>query len=76
MFNDKLSFFTNNVKGIKTSEKRLKLFEYFRNLKHSFGGFVFLQETHFSVDVEKNGTLIFKDNSFFHTVKQILVESV
>ena len=74
MFNDKLSFFTNNVKGIKTSEKRLKLFEYFRNLSTP-SAFVFLQETHFSVDVQKNGTMIFKDNSFFHTVKQILVES-
>ena len=41
MFNDKLSFFTNNVKGIKTSEKRLKLFEYFRNLSTPLGGLCF-----------------------------------
>ena len=27
MFNDKLSFLSNNVKGIKTSEKRLKLIQ-------------------------------------------------
>ena len=52
MFNDKLSFLSNNVKGIKASEKRLKLFEYFRNLS-TLAGFVFLQETHSSVDVEK-----------------------
>ena len=68
MFNDKLSFLLNNVTGIKASEKRLKLFEYFRNLS-TFAGFVFLQKT------QKNGTMIFKDNCFFNTVKQILVES-
>ena len=33
MFNNKLSFLSNNVKGIKVSEKRLKLFEYFRNYR-------------------------------------------
>ena len=27
MFNDKLNFLSDNVKGIKASEKRLKLFE-------------------------------------------------
>ena len=49
--NDKLSFLSNNVKRIKASEKRLKLFEYFRNLSTP-AGFLFLQETHSSVDVE------------------------
>ena len=53
MFNDQLSFLSNNVKGIITSEKRLKLFEYFRNLRSTPAGLVFLQETHSSVDVEK-----------------------
>ena len=43
--NDKLSFLSNNVKRIKASEKRLKLFEYFRNLSTP-AGFLFLQETH------------------------------
>ena len=52
MFNDKLSFLSNNIKGIKVSEKKLKLFEYFRNLITP-AGFVFLQETHSSVDVKK-----------------------
>ena len=52
MFNDKLSFLSNNVNGIKASEKRLKLFEYFRNLDTPVG-FVFLQETHSSVDMER-----------------------
>ena len=32
MINDKLNFLSNNVKEIQVSEKRLKLFEYFRKL--------------------------------------------
>ena len=52
MFNDKLSFLSKNGKGIKASEKLLKLFEYFRILSTAVGS-AFLQETHFSVDVEK-----------------------
>ena len=64
LFNYKLSFLSNNVKGFKASEKRLKLFEYFRN-SSTPPGFVFLQETHSSVDVEKNGTMIFKGNCLF-----------
>ena len=43
MFNDKLSFLLNNVTGTKASEKRLKLFEYFRNLS-TLAGFVFLKK--------------------------------
>ena len=49
---DKLSFLSNNVKGIQASEKRLKLFEYFRKLSTP-AGVAFLQETLSSVDVEK-----------------------
>ena len=33
------------------------------------------QETKSFVDVEKNGTAIFKENCFFYTVKQVVVES-
>ena len=61
-------FLSNNVTGIKASENRLKLFEYFRNLSTPVV-FVLFQETHSSVDVKKNkqknkknGTMIFKDN--------------
>ena len=35
-----------------------------------------LQETQSLVDVEKNGTAIFKENSFCQTVKQVVVESL
>ena len=52
MLNDKLSVLSNIVKEIKASEKRLKLFEYFRNLSTP-AGFVFPQKTHSLVDVEK-----------------------
>ena len=75
MFNDKLTFLSNNVKGIKASEKGLNLFKCFRNLSTPMG-FVFLQETHSSVDVEKKWNDDFQGQLFFfHTVKQILVES-
>ena len=66
MFNDKLSFLSNNVKGIKASEKRLKLFEYFRNLSTP-AGFVFLQETRSSVDVEKKMERRFSRRIVFFT---------
>ena len=52
MFNDKLKFSSDNFKGIKASEKRLKSFEYFRNLSIPVR-FAFLKETHSSVDVKK-----------------------
>ena len=74
MINYKLSFLSNNVKGNQASEKRLKLFEYFRKL-NTPAGFVFLQETHSLVDFEKDGTKIFKVNCFFHIIKQTFVES-
>ena len=45
MFNDKLSFLSNNVEGIKASEKRLKLFEYFKNLSAP-ARFVFFSKKH------------------------------
>ena len=31
------SFLSNNVKGIKASKKKLRLFEYFRNLSTPMG---------------------------------------
>ena len=58
------NFLSNNVKGLQSSKKRLKLFQYFKN-KISPKGILFLQETHFSKVMEKiwsdgfNGDLIF-----------------
>ena len=64
MNSDSLKFISNNVKGIQKSENRIKIFEYLKN-NISPNGFIFLQETHSSVYVEKrwcdelNGSLYF-----------------
>lgn len=60
---------SNNVKGIKASAKRLKMFEYL-NSKANKNGIIFLQETHSSIDDEKkwqdefNGSLFFSHGSY------------
>ena len=46
------NFLSNNVKGLQSSKKRLKLFEYFKN-RISPEGNLFLQETHSSKVTEK-----------------------
>ena len=53
-FNSKLNFnfLTNNVKGLQSSKKRVKIFEYFRN-KVASRGILFLRETHSSIETEK-----------------------
>ena len=43
--NEHLKFITNNVKGIQSSRKLLKLIEYFKS-KLGSNGLLFLQETH------------------------------
>ena len=62
MSNNNLKFVTNNVKGLQSTHKRLKMFEYFRNVL-SPNGIIFLQETHSSINDEKNwcdwGTVFF-----------------
>ena len=50
MTNDRLSFLSHSGKGIQASEKRLKLFKYFRK-SSTLVGSVFLQDTHSSVDI-------------------------
>ena len=68
-----LKFISGNVKGIKKSEKRIKVFE---NLKNSISpnGFIFLQETHSSVDDKKrwcdelNGNLYFSHGKLIRAV--------
>ena len=58
------NFLSNNVKGLQSSKKRLKLFQYFKN-KISPKCILFLQETHSSKVTEEiwsdefNGTLFF-----------------
>ena len=70
--NGNYNFISNNVKGIKASEKRLKLFEYLKN-NIDDNGFIFLQKTHSL----SNDELKWKDNLedlfSFHTEKAILM---
>ena len=70
---DSLNFLSNNVNGLKSSKKLIKMFEYFRE-KISNNG-IFLQETHSSEDTFNNWRNDFKGEVFFHMVQQVLVES-
>ena len=45
ILNGNYNVISNNVEGIKASEKRLKVFEYLKNNIND-NGFIFLQETH------------------------------
>ena len=59
-----LNFISNNIKGIPAFKKRLKLFEYLQQ-NITFYGFILFQETHSSLNGEKqwkdefNGPLFF-----------------
>ena len=64
MTDNLITFISNNVKEIQTSQKRIKLFE---NLKSyvATNGFVFLQETHPSIRDEKKWKDEFRGRLFF-----------
>ena len=66
MSNINFNFLSNNVKGMQSSKKRLKQFEYFKSkLKPS--GLLFLQEAHSTIDSEKKWKDEFRgDLHFFH----------
>ena len=67
------NFISDNVKGIRSSEKSLNIFKYLKNnIPHN--GFVFLQETHSLTKDEKEWKDDFKDPLVFHMVVQIPVE--
>ena len=70
--NGNYNFISNNVNGIKASEKRLKLFEYLKNNING-NGFIFLQETHSLSNDELKWKDEFGRPPFFHTEKAILV---
>ena len=59
-----LNFLSNNVNGLNSSKKRIKMFEYFRE-KIANNGILFLQETHSSHDTVINWRDSFKDELFF-----------
>ena len=52
-----LTFLTNNVKGLQSSKKRIKLIEYFKS-KLNHNGFLFLQETHSTMKIYGSMILI------------------
>ena len=64
MASDNLSFISYNVKGIQQSSKRIKVFEYLKNNSLP-NDFVFLQETHSSIEDEKQWSDNFKGNIFY-----------
>ena len=50
------NFLSNNVKGMQSSKKRLKQFEYFKS-KLKPNGLFFLQEAHLTIACEKSGRI-------------------
>ena len=64
MANSKVCFNTNNVKGLQSSKKRLKLIEYLKNKLES-NGVLFLQETHSISNDENAWADDFKGQVFF-----------
>ena len=70
--NGNYNFISNNVKGIKASEKRLKLFEYLKNNIND-NGFIFLQETHSLSNDELKWKDEFGGPLFLHTEKAMLM---
>ena len=58
------NFLSNNVKGLQSTKKRLKLFNF---LKNNIGpkDILFLQETHSSVETEKKWIDDFKDKIYY-----------
>ena len=59
-----LTFLTNNVKGLQSFKKRIKLTEYFKSkLNHS--GFLFLQETHLTIKMKIHGSMLLMDRFSF-----------
>ena len=72
IMNGNYNFISNNAKGIKASEKRLKLLEYLKNNIND-NGFPFLQETHTLSNDELKWKDEFGGPLFFHTEKAILM---
>ena len=59
-----IKFISNKVRGIKNSDKRIKIFEYLKN-KVVSNGVVFLQETHSCEKDKKKWNGEFKGTLFF-----------
>ena len=64
------NFLLNNASGLYSLEKRIKMFEYFRE-EIANNGILFLQKTHSSHDTVINWCDNFKGELFFHMESQI-----
>ena len=60
-----LRFLSSNVSGLRSSKKRVKMFEYFKG-KIVNSGIIFLQETHSSEDTFNEWQDNFKELFFSH----------
>ena len=67
--NNKLSFITNNIKGVQSLRKRLKLIQYFKS-KIRLYGLLFLQKTHSNSKVEQKWKEDFHGKDFFSYGKE------
>ena len=65
MANDNLSFISYNVKGIQQSSKRIKVFEYRKSNASPNALVFFLQETHSSIEDEKQWSDSFTEKIFY-----------
>ena len=72
MANNNIAFISNNVKGLKDDEKRIKHFEYLKNSVIP-NGLIFLQETHSCKNNEKLGRKSLEGNYIFRMVNPIHV---
>ena len=69
-----IKFILNNVRGIKNSEKRMKIFEFLKN-KVDSNGMLFLQETKScEKDKKKRGMVIFNEYYSLRMEQENLVE--
>ena len=57
-----LNFLSNKIKGVQSSKKQLTLLNFLNN-KIGLKSINFLQETHSSIEAEKNGLIILIANS-------------
>ena len=62
--NSKITFISNNVKGIQNSAKRIKLFKYLKSYVTG-NGFIFVQETHSCINDEIKWRDEFNGELFF-----------
>ena len=69
-----LTFLTNNIKGLQSSKKRIKLIEYFSG-KLTHNRLLFLQETHSTIKSKNtwvnyfNGPVFVSHGIFFYFIR-------